>query len=196
MRRVIHLLTWSLLLAALPGCADTTPATGATATPPIALSASPTLARSVATTATRSPAAVETPTMALRSAPSACPVTLPNGSTPPGERPTPRHHGSGALWTVLQPNGTIELRAQDVGPDGSLGTKFPWWRGEQARGQLTIEGRRLDAPAPPLRAHVPGGYGETGFQATGIYFPSEGCWEVAGRAGAASLTFVTLVVKQ
>ncbi len=61
---------------------------------------------------------------------------------------------------------------------------------------MVIEGRRLDAPAPSLRAHVPEGYGETGFQSTAIDFPSEGCWEVTGRAGAASLTFVTLVVKQ
>ena len=63
------------------------------------------------------------------------------------------------------------------------------------RGQLRIEGRRLDAPASPLRAHVPNGYGEIGFQATALVFSSPGCWEVTGRVGDASLTFVTKVEK-
>ena len=71
--------------------------------------------------------------------------------------------------------------------------KFPWVRG--VRGKLTIQGKRLDAPAPPLRAHIPDGYGDTGFQATGIIFPSEGCWEVTGKVGDSSLTFVTRVVR-
>lgn len=72
--------------------------------------------------------------------------------------------------------------------DGSLDMKFPWWRA--VRGRLTITGRRLDGPADPLRARVPEGYGETGFQASGIIFPSEGCWKITGRAGDAELTFV------
>jgi hypothetical protein len=71
--------------------------------------------------------------------------------------------------------------------------KFLWWRG--VRGKLTIQGQRLDAPAPPLRADIPGGYGDTGFQATGLIFPTEGCWEVTGKVGESSLTFVTRVVK-
>jgi hypothetical protein len=77
--------------------------------------------------------------------------------------------------------------------------KWPWWRG--VRGKIEIEGRRLDAPAPPLRAWIPDGYDHSSFQATGLSFPTEGCWEVTGRvrdsAGSvmASLTFVTLVVR-
>ncbi|MER3418306.1 MAG: hypothetical protein C4343_04190, partial [Chloroflexota bacterium] len=35
----------------------------------------------------------------------ACPVTEPNGSTPPGERPHALHHGNGKLWTDLWPEG-------------------------------------------------------------------------------------------
>jgi hypothetical protein len=49
--------------------------------------------------------------------------------------------------------------------------------------------------APPLRSHIPAGYGDIGFQATGIIFPTPGCWEVTGRVGNASLTFITKVVK-
>jgi hypothetical protein len=33
------------------------------------------------------------------------------------------------------------------------------------------------------------------FQASAVTFPTEGCWNVTGRAGEASLTFVTLVLK-
>jgi hypothetical protein len=61
---------------------------------------------------------------------------------------------------------------------------------------LTIEGRRVDATAAPLRASIPQGYGWSGFQATGIIFPTEGCWQVAGKVGQATLRFVTLVVKR
>jgi hypothetical protein len=80
-----------------------------------------------------------------------------------------------------------------IGADGSLAMKWWWWRGVE--GPLTITGRRLDAPAPPLQAEIPEGYEESGFQASALIFPSEGCWEVNGRVGEAMLTFVTLVVK-
>jgi hypothetical protein len=53
----------------------------------------------------------------------------------------------------------------------------------------------LDGAAPPLSTSIPDGYGPTGFQASGVTFPTEGCWEVTGRVGNASLTFVTLVLK-
>jgi hypothetical protein len=90
----------------------------------------------------------------------------------------------------------VEFRPGEPGfvhSDGSLSMKFPWWRG--VRGRLTIEGRRLDASAPLLRATIPEGYSETGFQATGLIFSTEGCWEVTGKVGDTSLVFVTRVVK-
>ena len=46
-----------------------------------------------------------------------------------------------------------------------------------------------------MQSDIPEGYSDAGFQASGIIFPTEGCWEVTGKAGNASLTFVTLVVK-
>jgi len=73
--------------------------------------------------------------------------------------------------------------------------KFGWLRGAGLRGKLTIHGKRLDAAAPPLRANIPEGYGDTGFQATGLIFPTEGCWEVTGEVGDTSVTFITRVVK-
>jgi hypothetical protein len=93
------------------------------------------------------------------------------------------------------PNGTVEFRPGGPGfveSDGSRSMKFPWWRA--VGGKLTITGRRLDASAPPLRAHIPEGYGDTAFQSTALIFPTEGCWEVTGRVGDVTLTFVTRVI--
>lgn len=129
--------------------------------------------------------------------PPACQVTVPNGSTPPGEQPSPDHHGNGQLWTGLWPNGTVVFEPGGPGtisPDGSLSMKWWWWRG--VAGQLTIEGRRLDAPASPLQADIPDGYGDIGFQAVDLTFSGEGCWEVTGKVGEAALTFVVFVVKE
>ncbi len=126
----------------------------------------------------------------------ACPVTRPNQYRQPGEPPSSTRHGNAALSTVLWPGGIVVFSPGGSGsvlPDGSLSMKFPWWRG--VRGKLAIQGRRLDAPAPPLRASIPEGYGEMGFQATALIFPTEGCWEVTGQVGEASLTFVTQVVR-
>lgn len=118
-----------------------------------------------------------------------CPVTRPNGSRPPGSTFGGEFHGNGALWVGVPPSNVVVLEP-DTG--GALSTKFGWWRA--VTGTLTITGRRLDGTAPPLSASVPDGYGDTGFQSSGISFPAEGCWEVTGRAGGASLTFVTLVL--
>jgi hypothetical protein len=117
-----------------------------------------------------------------------CPVTIANGRTP-------GNHGNGALFTALWPNGTILATPEHVRPDGAVEMKFPWWRGNGVRGALKISGVRLDGQAPALKAHIPLGYGPTGFQATGLIFATEGCWQVTGRAGNSRLTFVTRVVK-
>jgi hypothetical protein len=96
------------------------------------------------------------------------------------------------MWTVLVPDGIVRDTPHR---DGSIREKFPWWRGAGVRGRLGITGRRLDAPGPPLRADIPGGYGLTDFQATGLIFPTAGCWRVTATAGDATLSFVTLVAK-
>lgn len=140
-----------------------------------------------------------------------CPVTLPVSAREFGKR-TP---GSDAMsffesetsrWKPtlsvgpfgLWPSGTIVFQPGGPGSietDGSLSMKFGWTRGEGLRGKLKIHGKRLDAPAPPLRAYIPGGYGDTGFQATALIFPTEGCWEVTGEVDDTHVTFVTRVVR-
>lgn len=124
-----------------------------------------------------------------------CAVTAPNDRGRTGERGG-GNHGNEALATTLWRAGRVEFRPGGPGcvePDGYLGMKWPWWR--SARGALTVEGRRLDGSAGALRASIPKGYGETGFQSTGLLFAGPGCWEVTGRVGDASLSFVTLVAK-
>jgi hypothetical protein len=126
-----------------------------------------------------------------------CPVSEPNGMVPPGEDPDFASNvlGNGALFVGLYPDGTVVFEPGGYGTragDGTLAMKFWWWRGVE--GQLEISGRRLDGDSGPMWAEVPGGYGDTGFQATGLVFPGEGCWEVTGRVGESTLTFVTRIV--
>jgi hypothetical protein len=124
-------------------------------------------------------------------------LTKPNGNNPPGNR-DPGGYGNAALWTTLamwsaEPGIVIVPDDGRITPDGVIhDMKWAWYR--YVPGRLTIQGRRLDAPAPPLQAWVPEGYGEIGFQVSGLTFPSAGCWEITGRLGDASLTFVVLVL--
>ena len=124
-----------------------------------------------------------------------CPVTRPNGGHPPGQSSGQWYHGSSGLWTVLWPKGTATVPPQNVQRHGRLYVKIPWWRGPGSDGTLTIRGRRLDRPAPALRADVPTGYGDSGFQASALLFPTVGCWQVIGKAGKGRLTMVMQILK-
>ena len=122
-----------------------------------------------------------------------CNVTVPGGIA----RIEQGFYGTKELaFSGPWPDGTVVFKPGGPGfvlPDGSLSMKFAWQRG--VRGALRIDGRRLDSVAPPLRAHIPNGYVDIGFQATAIIFPTPGCWEVTGRVGNASVTFITKVIK-
>jgi hypothetical protein len=76
------------------------------------------------------------------------------------------------------------------------GQKIAWWREKgSAYGKLRVSGQRLDAEAPPLRAHIPSGYATTwGFQASGLYFPTAGCWRVVAHVGLKQRYVFTLLV--
>jgi hypothetical protein len=116
-----------------------------------------------------------------------CNVTQPIQDQPPDD-PNADPFGYGdwyinadrSIWTMLQPG-----RSWQVG-----GEKVLWIR--PAGTELTVEGQRLDAEAPPLRAEIPCCY-PTGFQTSGLYFPTEGCWEVIATAGDHELRFITQV---
>ena len=72
------------------------------------------------------------------------------------------------------------------------GHKTYWVRPQGT--ELVISGRRMDATAPPIRAHIPCCY-PTGFQIVALHFPTPGCWEVKAEAGESRLRFVTHVVE-
>jgi hypothetical protein len=128
-----------------------------------------------------------------------CAVTTPNGIAAGEDHPDRGSYGNAQVSVGpfgLWPDGTVVFKPGGAGfitRDGSLGMKFGWRRG--ISGELKIEGRRVDALAPPLRSEVSSGYGDRGFQATYIIFPTPGCWEVTGRVGDAKVTFITRVVK-
>ncbi len=142
-------------------------------------------------TAAKTPQRSATP---KKGATSSCPVTLPRKS------PLRDFGGSNVYWegdlfvAGLPLDGTMAFRPDRVGPDGSLPQKFGWYRGPGLRGKLVIAGKRLDAPAPPLRTDF-SDYGDTGFQPSTLIFPTEGCWEVTGKVNQTILTFVMRVVK-
>ncbi len=127
-----------------------------------------------------------------------CPSTHPNTTRAPDETEQPGGYQNDALWTSLtmwsgEP-GIVNVPLDGrVEPSGAIADmKWAWFR--LIPGALTIDGRRLDGPAPPLTAHVPDGYGDSGFQVSGITFPTAGCWEITGHVAGASLTFVVLVI--
>jgi hypothetical protein len=129
-----------------------------------------------------------------------CPVTLSARVGPPGRARTEffgwgASYGNGRLWVGgLWPHGVIAAGPGFVDPRGRVGMKFGWWR--KAPGRLRISGLRLDAPAPPVQADVPAGFGPKGFQSSGVIFPTEGCWQVTGAVHRSTLTFVTFVIKR
>ena len=86
-----------------------------------------------------------------------------------------------AWWTEAE---EYRLRASKEG------IKVGWFRPQGAT--LEITGRRLDGQAPALHAHVPCCY-PTRFQATGLVFPTEGCWEVTASAADSTLSFIVRV---
>lgn len=132
-----------------------------------------------------------------------CSITPPNRSTPPrnpnwfGESSGRLGYGNGTLWTVLWPEGMVLAYPDFVHSDGSIHMKWPWFRA--VAGPVTVDGRRLDAAAPPMPQVIlqgpADGYGETGFHPSGLIFPTEGCWEVTAKVADSALTFVTKVVK-
>jgi hypothetical protein len=142
---------------------------------------------------------VETPASATGpvSTFSECPVTLPNGRVPPGERPSPQHHGEGEFYTALWATGVVlanRTEPYSSFPAGWLEMKWPWHR-PQAGASLEVSGVRIDGPAEPLGVSIPDGYRER-FQASTLGFPSEGCWEITAKSSGQTLRFVVLVRAQ
>ncbi len=153
-----------------------------------------------------------------------CPVTKPPlmAFIPPSPYPTEQPAdsfwlGTENLWTSLPMDGTwkglplwsaaeqAENEDDSYRPTASaFRNKLVWWHeGYDWRTEdvpnLTVTGRRLDAPAPPLPTeHDNNGWTDDShhpFMVTGIFIPALGCWAITGDYQGYRLTFVVLVTE-
>jgi hypothetical protein len=141
----------------------------------------------------------EAPAISVSRTGKGCPGTRPSSTPPfPGED---FNYGNRYLGVAIWSEGRLVASQLPDGsswgqimPDGTIYAKLGWFRG--VPGRLHIQGERLDAPAPPLQASVPAGYGSSGFQATGLTFPTRGCWRLVGSVAGHELELVVFVTKR
>lgn len=141
-----------------------------------------------------SPTPTNTPLPPTESGEAACPVTRPEWLLPPEDSAVNNPPAYGYYYT----NADQSILASAWWAEGSeyrlradpQGVKVGWFR--PAGASMEVTGRRLDGEAPPLEAQIPCCY-PTRFQASGLYFPTEGCWEVVTKAGGNELTFIVWV---
>lgn len=131
-----------------------------------------------------------------------CPVTTP--PEPPFMPPAPYRNapfgrafliGTAKLWVMVYAG---PWRGLPVWPEGYR-QKIAWWsEGYQAKADptpaISITGRRLDAPSPPMVVTGANGSWTTeDFIMSGVNFPTAGCWEITGRFRGGEAKFVVLV---
>ena len=128
-----------------------------------------------------------------RAAGGECRVTSPGRTADPPEevvRWAGFSHGlydHDNLWVALpDPSARLVRHA-----DGGYGQKFMWWRG--AESDLVLDAHRVGDIESSAETEVPDGYGSRGFQASGVTFPTEGCWRVTGQLGNDVMAFVVVV---
>jgi hypothetical protein len=127
------------------------------------------------------------PVTSQASSVSACPVTEPVQAVPAND-PNADPFGSGP-WYINADRSMWAIAGHWV--EGPQGNKVLWIRPQGTN--LKVVGRRLDGDgAMALKADIPCCY-PTGFQASRVYFPTSGCWEVTATAGGSELKFVTKV---
>jgi len=138
--------------------------------------------------------------------PETCSVTKPADQpfVPPSPYPAKpsRGHfwfGTDGLWTSLPVVGTWGRLGHYTSGDPTFRQKLFFWRQRYdphtERSKLTVTGRRIDSPAPPLLSDESnGGWTETdSFIVAGINFPTVGCWEITGHYENDEVTFVVWV---
>ncbi len=148
--------------------------------------------------------------------PASCPVTSRTAKAfmPPAPYPTEISEnsfwlGTEKLWTSLVEPTIWHWAPRQPGHEREaqpLTAKMFWgragydWRSEPYP-KLSITGRRLDGPAPPLvLLEFNGGHAtnailgeKIGAMVTGFYVPTPGCWEITGDYLGDKLSFVVWV---
>jgi hypothetical protein len=142
--------------------------------------------------------------------PDTCPITKPavRSFVPP-----PPHlakafkggfwFGTDRLWTNLPLNGTWSGLPHYTPDDPTYRQKMFFWRqgydpDTERQPQLTLTGKRLDSPAPPLLSDdANNGWTrrDQPFMVTSINFPTLGCWEITAHYKTDELTFVLWITK-
>lgn len=139
---------------------------------------------------TENATAAATPGIVKTNANGGCPVTIPTKQA--ASDTNPGNYGNGKLWVDLPADGVLPLISPSLRPANGLWVKMPWWWTATLGPKISIGGHRLDGASAPLSVDARGA-SPAGFQATYLGFPTPGCWQVTGRVGKASLTFVGIV---
>lgn len=122
-----------------------------------------------------------------------CPVTEPAWVKPPEDAavlndPEYGHYFVNEDASIMASAGwTKDEEYRRVRRDG---VKVGWFRPVGA--SLDVTAHRLDGDAPPFEAHIPCCY-PTRFQSSGLFFPTEGCWEVIAKAADSVLSFIVRI---
>ncbi len=116
-----------------------------------------------------------------------CPITQAIKDQPPKD---PHADPFALSYWYINADRTLWVSLSDNQSWATGGEKVIWIRPQGT--QLVVSGQRLDGEAPQLQAHIPCCY-PTGFQVTGLTFPTGGCWEVTAQAGKSELRVITWV---
>jgi hypothetical protein len=132
--------------------------------------------------------------MESKTAANDCPVTEPAWVKPPDDTavdgsPAYGHYFVNADQSIMASAGWV-FDQEYLLAERENGIKMGWFR--PAGATLEITGQRLDGDSPPLEAIIPCCY-PTRFQASGLIFPTEGCWEITAKAADRELSFVVSV---
>lgn len=133
-------------------------------------------------------------TEASSTAQEACPVTEGVWAVHPEDAAIQGTPAPG--YYIINQDSTLWVGANWMGEQGTPlqageeGNKVGWFR--PAGADLEVTGQRLDGEAPPIEFEASCCY-PTRFQASGLYFPTEGCWKVNAKAAESELTFVVWV---
>jgi hypothetical protein len=106
------------------------------------------------------------------------------------------YYGEDGLYITLGPPDALVRRIPSdsvlVSDTGAISEKFVWYRQGNAEGELSISVQPADGRTHPTEPEVsiPGGYGTSGVQASGIAFPGPGCWEITGASGGVTITVI------